>query len=135
MPETLLFVYNANAGLLNGMLDLVHKTLSPRTYPCSLCALTYGVSMRPEWKSFIESLPIEARFPHRDEFWAAFPAQRQQPLPAVFRQLPGGELQPFITAAELNHTNLPGLMQLVSSRLSALQPEPVGGELSGSGNF
>ncbi|GAA3950802.1 hypothetical protein [Hymenobacter algoricola] len=120
MPETvLLFVYNANGGLLNGLLDLVHKTLSPGTYPCSLCALTYGVSMRPEWKSFIEALPIEARFLHRDEFRAEFPAWREVPLPAVFRRLPSGELAPFITAPELNQADLPGLMTLVRTRLAS----------------
>ncbi len=38
----LVFVYNANSGLLNALLDMGHKVVSPRTYPCSLCALTYG---------------------------------------------------------------------------------------------
>ena len=37
----LVFVYNANAGLVAGMLDSVHKVVSPATYPCSLCAVTY----------------------------------------------------------------------------------------------
>jgi len=118
MPDTLLFVYNANAGRANALLDMLHKTFSPRTYSCSLCALTYGVSMRPEWKAFIEALPVAARFPHRDEFWAEFPAWRGQALPAIFRQRPTGELQPLITAAELNQTDLPGLMALVRERLS-----------------
>jgi hypothetical protein len=116
--STLLFVYNADSGPVNGLLDLLHKTLSPGTYACSLCALTYGVGMRPEWKSFIQALPVAARFPHRDEFRAEFPRWRDVALPAVFRQVPSGELTPFISAAELNQADLPGLMQLVSARLA-----------------
>jgi hypothetical protein len=119
MPASLLFVYNADAGLANALLDLVHKTISPRTYACSLCALTYGVRMRPEWKAFIEALPVETRFPHRDEFRAEFPALNELPLPAVYYQPAGGGPEPFINAAELNQTDLPSLMQLVSTRLSA----------------
>jgi len=38
----LIFVYNADSGLLNAMKDWAHKIVSPETYPCSLCALTYN---------------------------------------------------------------------------------------------
>jgi hypothetical protein len=117
---TLLFVYNADAGRVNALLDLVHKTISPGTYACSLCALTHGVRMRPEWKAFIKALPVEARFLHRDEFWAGFSALRPYALPAVFHQWPGKEPTPFVTAAELHHADLPELMRLVGSRLAAL---------------
>lgn len=39
---TLIFVYNAKSGLISAFGDMVHKIVSPATYPCSLCALTYG---------------------------------------------------------------------------------------------
>jgi hypothetical protein len=39
--QELLFVYNADAGLVTGLLDTLHKVLSPSTYSCSLCAITY----------------------------------------------------------------------------------------------
>ena len=48
----LLVVYNADSGILNALGHAVHKLVKPETYPCSLCAITYGaVSMRKEWKS------------------------------------------------------------------------------------
>jgi hypothetical protein len=47
----------------NSVTDFAHKMLSPSTYECQLCALTYGsFSMKQKWKSFIESLPIKTVF-------------------------------------------------------------------------
>jgi len=37
----LIFVYNANGGLVNSWLDTAHKIVSPSTYSCSLCAITF----------------------------------------------------------------------------------------------
>ncbi len=66
--EELVFVYNARSGAWNGLLDAAHKLLSPTTYACSLCALTYGVtSKRQRWASFVESLPHHVRFAYRDQ--------------------------------------------------------------------
>lgn len=31
---SLIFVYNANSGMWNTMLDTIHKTVSPETYQC-----------------------------------------------------------------------------------------------------
>ncbi|SHJ23702.1 hypothetical protein SAMN02745146_2574 [Hymenobacter daecheongensis DSM 21074] len=118
MPETLLFVYNADSGLGNAVLDLLHKTLSPRTYACSLCALTYGVRMQPEWREFLQQLPITPTFLHRDELPTRHPELASQPLPAAFLRTAGGSWQPFLTPQELNQTDLPGLMDLVRERLS-----------------
>lgn len=70
----LLIVYNADGGILNALKDAVWKIISPATYPCSLCAITYGaVSMHPEWRRFLDSLPLEVVFYHRDDFAAAYP--------------------------------------------------------------
>lgn len=114
----LLFVYNANGGALNGLLDTLHKTLSPSTYSCSLCALTYGAfTMRPEWAAFLRQLPARTTFLHREEWHAQQPKLRAEPLPAVFRQAPGGSWELFISAAKLARLDLPGLMRLVQERL------------------
>lgn len=79
----LLFVYNADSGLGQAIFDAVHKIVSPQTYPCSLCALTYGaVSMKAEWKAALATLPLPARFLHRDEFTREWPAL-DVALPAV----------------------------------------------------
>jgi hypothetical protein len=80
----LVFVYNANAGLVAGLLDSVHKIASPATYPCSLCAVTYGpVAMRRRWRDYLSKLPIHVDFYHRPDFRAAFPAAADWPLPLV----------------------------------------------------
>ncbi|MFZ3591156.1 hypothetical protein ACOI1C_18405 [Bacillus sp. DJP31] len=68
MIKEVLFVYNAKSGILNGIQDLVHKIVSPKTYPCHLCDLTYGmVGMKSEWRTFVESLPFDVLFLHLDE--------------------------------------------------------------------
>ena len=99
LPQRLIFVYNADGGRLAGLKDMFHKILSPATYPCSLCAVTYGAfSIRPEWQQFIRQLPVPVEFLHRDEFERDFPRWREHPLPAAFAVAENGELRPFIEA-------------------------------------
>ncbi|UOQ64429.1 hypothetical protein [Hymenobacter volaticus] len=114
----LLFVYNADSGFLNGAMDAFHKILSPKTYPCSLCAVTYGnTSMRTEWKHYIQSLPVQTRFLHRDEFLAEFPRLGEYPLPAAFQET-GEGWQLFLSKTELDNLDLPGLMETITARLA-----------------
>jgi hypothetical protein len=116
----LLFVYNADAGLGNSLVDALHKLLSPSTYPCSLCGLTHGAtSMRPEWKTFLQSLPVPTRFMYRNQFRTEYPQLSTYPLPAVFAEQNDGTFKPFLTAAELTQTDLSGLIDLIRNRLSA----------------
>lgn len=117
-PE-LLFVYNADAGLLNGVLDTLHKTFAPATYACSLCAVTYGAaSMRPQWRAFLKHLPARTQFLHRDELARQYPVLRATALPAVFRRnAPAEPWRVFLSAPELRPLDLAGLMQLVRERL------------------
>lgn len=77
----LLFIYNANSGYLSGLFDSLHKSISPKTYPCKLCALTYGsFSMKEEWKSYLDSININKLFLHKDELGPEFDDIK---LPAV----------------------------------------------------
>ena len=118
MPQRLLFVYNADGSLLPGLKDMFHKILSPGTYPCSLCAITYGAaSMQPQWREFIKALPVPVDFLHRDEFVRDYPQWAGHPLPAAFAAEANGTLTPFIKAPELDAADLGGLMQLVRERL------------------
>tara|TARA_R100000306_G_scaffold665_1_gene1500 strand:- start:45116 stop:45487 length:372 start_codon:yes stop_codon:yes gene_type:complete len=65
----LIFVYNANSGAVNSVLDSAHKLLSPQTYQCSLCELTFrALSEKPAWKKFRTASAIEMVFLHKDEF-------------------------------------------------------------------
>ncbi|MBC6989805.1 hypothetical protein [Hymenobacter sp. BT491] len=118
MTQQLLFVYNADSGLANGLLDTFHKILSPRTYPCSLCGITYGtVGMRTDWKQYLQALPVKTQFLHRDEFLKAFPQLRYHPLPAVFSQTSPQDWELFLSKTELDQLTLPSLMQRVTERL------------------
>ena len=83
-PNTrLLIVYNADGGIFIALAHAVHKALRPDTYPCSLCAITYGaVSMHRRWRGFLDALPMEKVFHHRDDFAAAYPGHSFA-LPAI----------------------------------------------------
>lgn len=118
MPQRLLFVYNADGGRLAGLKDMFHKILSPSTYPCSLCAVTYGATaMQPEWGAFIKALAVPVDFLHRDEFVRDYPQWRTHPLPAAFAVGENGVLISFIEAPEMDAADLNGLMELVRERL------------------
>lgn len=84
----LVFVYNADSGRLNALLDSAHKLLSPATYSCRLCELTYGLaSEKREWQAFRQSLSEPVVFLHRDEFFRAYPdlAQTVDEFPVLLR--------------------------------------------------
>ena len=72
MSQKLIFIYNADSGLVNSLLDGTHKILSPATYECSLCKLTHGaLSEKKSWTKFTEQLKAEGKslqFLHKDEF-------------------------------------------------------------------
>ncbi len=90
MSSTLVFVYNADSGLFNALTDMAHKILSPNTYPCRLCALTYSnVGMRREWRDFIDRLSAQVEFLHADELKGRYGIEAV-PLPAVFMEQGGG---------------------------------------------
>ncbi|MDY0191063.1 MAG: hypothetical protein RBR22_10050 [Desulfuromonas sp.] len=64
-----IFVYNADSGRLNSMLDIAHKMLSPSTYKCDLCSLTHdALSEKAAWSKFKKSSGIDLLFLHKDEF-------------------------------------------------------------------
>lgn len=65
----LLFIYNADSGIANALLDYGKKYVQPAQYDCRLCAVSYGpFGMRRNWKRFISKLPYEVIFLHKDEF-------------------------------------------------------------------
>lgn len=117
--DQLLVIYNADSGLLNMIAHALHKSFAPATYPCSLCATTYGpVSMRKEWKQFLAALPIEPVFLHRDEFEQQYPG-KMPALPAIMKDDANGDLDELLTAVELDNLkyDLDGLMSLLGDRL------------------
>ena len=64
----LIFIYNAKSGIVNEFLDFAHKIVSPSTYNCNLCALSYGnFSMKKKWSDYISSLPVKSTFTYKDK--------------------------------------------------------------------
>lgn len=120
--EALVFVYNADSGVFNALADLAHKMLSPRTYACNLCRLTYSpAGMRREWREFLQSLGLEIEFLHRDELRSTQGLEDLE-LPAVLRRR-GQTLSPWIAAAELEAcSSLGELEALLRRKLD--EPEP-----------
>lgn len=117
---TVLFVYNADTGLFSVVTDYAHKMLSPKTYPCNLCALTYGaMGMNNTWKDFIANLALPVEFLHRDEFIKLHP-QPDTALPAAFVK-GGGSIVPLISAAEINTcTTVDALIELVREKVKTV---------------
>lgn len=77
----LIFVYNAESGKLNALLDIAHKILKPETYQCSLCALTHdALSEKKAWLDFKAGSRLEMEFLHKDEFEQQYGQTRDYPV-------------------------------------------------------
>lgn len=112
-PDTLIMVYNADGGVFAALSDAVHKLVSPATYPCSLCAVSYGaLAMRGEWRAFLDSLPMAKRFHHRDDFRAAWPGL-DIALPAILMQR--GHAPPALLLDAATLDALPDLAALIAA--------------------
>ena len=118
MKPKLLFVYAVDGGLAAGLVDYVHKLVSPSTYPCSLCALTYGpTGKRAAWAHAISDLGIESEFLHRDEL-VRVDGPCHPPLPAVFLVRDGAR-ELLIGKAEIDACgDLDALIALLRQRLA-----------------
>ena len=97
----LIFVYNANSGKLNALLDAGHKLFSPSTYPCNLCALTYDTfSEGTIWKNFRKESHLTMEFYHKNDFEVTFPNVKIL-YPCILK-LEGNELTTVLTDEVLN---------------------------------
>ena len=67
MSREFIFIYNAKGGKFHEALDLIHKYVSPSTYKCSLCMITYNVKMKEIWKNFISSSNHKFKFLHIED--------------------------------------------------------------------
>jgi len=114
--QQLIFVYNASSDLFSTVSDFAHKILSPSTYECQLCALTYGnFSIKQDWKSFLETFPIKTVFFHKDEFEKKYKIQTA--LPAVYVEV-NGAINELIIKQEIDSCkNLEELKNLITQKL------------------
>lgn len=106
-PHKLVFVYNATSGKVQAWLDVAHKVISPSTYPCKLCNITYGIAKEDEtWKKFRESSAVDMLFLHSDEFEDAYGKEvfREFKLPVLLED-DAGHLKELISAEDFKKIN------------------------------
>lgn len=113
----LIFVYNADSSLFSQLTDYAHKLISPSTYQCNLCALTYGnVGMKNQWKEFVKSLNVNSEFLHKDEFENKYNYSIDYPVVLKY----DSKISVLISADQLK--KLRSLKKLISSVKNKLKP-------------
>ena len=106
--------------MFNLFVDYLHKALSPSTYNCNLCTLTYNNYGEIKiWKQFIQSIEIPVHFKYADHL-PKLGLSLETRLPAVFDT----NLSLLVSAGEINNCrNTDILIELISSSIaSALKP-------------
>lgn len=116
--KKLVFIYNADSGLINAVKDYFHKKRSPETYQCNLCMQTFGaISMKKDWKRYVKNLDIPAEFLHKDEFEKKYTVQDAKYPSAYLKN--GSSMRLFISQDEMNAVKSLGeLKDLVSEKLN-----------------
>lgn len=118
--QKLIFIYNADSGMRNMIIDSAHKIFSPDTYECSLCDITYGAFTENSiWKNFRKETDLEMEFLHKDEFAKAYASKfgHKFTFPIVLN-VNEGALEIFVRTEELNGLeNAENLIELVKERL------------------
>ena len=112
----LIFIYNAKSGVVNELIDFAHKIVSPETYDCNLCAISYGAfSMKKKWSTYIETLPFKSTFTYKDKF--SKNGYSNIKFPSVFIRI-NEKLDEIISATEINEiNNLDQLIGLLNQKL------------------
>jgi hypothetical protein len=123
MSQKLLFIYNADSGLRNSILDGAHKILSPATYNCNLCKLTHGaLSEKKIWTQFrkeLEAVGTKLEFLHKNEFRKIYRSKFSHKFTFPIVLIAGDNgLEVLIHTHELNSFMAPdALIALVKSRV------------------
>lgn len=115
----LIFVYNADSGALSAMFDIGHKILSPDTYKCNLCKITYG-NFREEkkWKEYREKSLVDMEFLHKDEFEKLYGLKFEYPV--VLKQT--GSIDVIVTKDILNNLkNIDALIDTIKKHIKLWQ--------------
>jgi hypothetical protein len=118
--KKLVFVYNADSGVVNIFKDFWHKLLRPSTYQCNLCAQTFSAfGMRKDWKRFINNLELESEFLHKDEFEEKYQVSDAQYPSAYLKN--GISIDLLINQEEMNGVKtLDEMEALVIAKLSSI---------------
>lgn len=109
----LIFVYNADSGIVNTVKDIGQKLFSPQNYGCLLCSLTHGTFREnSEWKAFRQNSTMEMQFLHRDEFEQRY--DRHLEYPVILRE--NGSLEVAVSKDQMAAlSSLDGLIEAVKN--------------------
>ncbi|WP_289644934.1 GTPase [Maribacter aestuarii] len=120
--QKLILVYNADSGVRNLIVDGAHKILSPSTYACNLCDITFGNFRENKiWKKFrkqLEAQATELEFLHKDEFAKAYKSKFGYKFTFPIILVQGNDLEIFVSTDELNELkNAEGLIAILEERM------------------
>lgn len=86
----LIFIYNADSGRWNALLDSLHKSLFPQSYACHLCRITHNFWGEKEiWAKFRERFEGEISVFHKDQIPPELRNEATE-LPVILVDRPGG---------------------------------------------
>ena len=115
--KELIFIYNAKSGLYQAVVDWTHKIISPGTYECSLCSLTYGnLGKNNKWSKFLETINMNKSFIYDDQL-RDLDFYNNESLPCIFLRK-DNNYSLLLTSDELNNSeNLDNLIDLIKKKL------------------
>ena len=101
----LIFIYNAKSGVTNSLFDWAHKIISPNTYDCNLCTITYNnLGKEKKWSNFLENINIESRFYYKDHLKELHFVKGPSELPCIYLKT-DNNITLIIDSDELNSFN------------------------------
>jgi hypothetical protein len=117
--QKLIFVYNADSGIRNMIIDAAHKVFSPSTYECKLCGITYGMfTENTVWKKFRKKSAMKMQFLHKDEVKGQYESEIGNCLtfPVILMETEGN-LEILINTTELDELHCAeNLIDLINER-------------------
>ena len=116
----IVFIYNAKSGTVNSLIDWAHKIVSPDTYECSLCSITYdNLGKKAEWSTFLRELKIKSTFIYKDQI-INDQKLKDVPLPCAYLKK-SNDIKLLISSDEMNtYKNLEELIVSLRKKLEEL---------------
>ena len=114
--DTLYFVYNAKGDIFSVVGDFFHKSLSPKTYPCKLCDLSYGIfSKKKAWEKFLDSLDVDYEFVYKNKLDRFNQEIKEFPIILIGNE---DEVEVFLSRKDINNTeNIESLINKINLKL------------------
>ena len=116
--DKIIFIYNASDDFLSVGFDFFHKIISPQTYQCSLCKITYGnISMKNQWRDYIQDLDYDVEFLYKNNFSQYHPNLQLIDVPSAFTS-DGRVYTQIISKKEFNSlSDLDALIELINEKI------------------